>query len=82
MKITLQSTDKIVQLEIPGRAGAMPARIWEGQTETGVPVHCYVTRIAVPEGRPDRDYADFEQQLTEHAKPSPAVQGIPLRLIL
>lgn len=73
MKITIESTTKIVQLN------GVPARIWEGRTEHGIAVHCYVTRIAAPE---NADLLQFEQELQEHAAPSAAIQAIPLRLIL
>jgi hypothetical protein len=57
----------------------MPARIWEGHTETGIPVHCYVTRIAVQR---DLDSSQFEAELQEHRAPSVEIEAIPLRLIL
>lgn len=76
MKITIESTDKIVQLN------GVPARIWEGRTEAGIPLHCYVARVAVAEGLPSADYVQFETELREHAKPSPEIQAIPLRLVI
>lgn len=87
MKITIESTQKIVSLEV--REGAhgisMPARIWEGQTETGIPVHCFVTRIAptvedIPENK--AKFVEFERELKEQRKPSVEIATIPLRLIL
>lgn len=39
MKITIESTDKIVYLN------GIPARIWEGETASGICVHCFITRI-------------------------------------
>jgi len=27
----------------------IPARIWEGESESGIKVHCYITRIAIDE---------------------------------
>jgi hypothetical protein len=73
VKIQIKSTTKIVQLN------GVPARIWEGETESGIPVHCYVTRIQVQK---DLDASQFERELQEHAKPSVDIQGIPLHLIL
>jgi hypothetical protein len=73
MKITIESTSKMVTLN------GVPARIWEGRTESGILVHCYVTRIAVAR---DADNSEFERELKEHAPPSAEVQGIPLRMIL
>ncbi len=76
MKLTIESTSKIVALN------GVPARMWEGQTETGIPVHAYVTRIAVKEGRPGSDYVQFETELQEQRKPSADIEAIPLRMIL
>jgi hypothetical protein len=73
MKIAIESTTKIVTLN------GMPARVWEGRTASGIPVHCYVTRIAVHD---DDDCTEFKRELQEHRAPSPDVQGIPHRLIL
>ncbi|HLY83015.1 MAG TPA: hypothetical protein VKQ71_08515, partial [Acidimicrobiales bacterium] len=59
MKITVESTTKIVQLE--GHVGGVPARVWEGTTERGVRVVALVTRITPLDG----DSAQFEQELQE-----------------
>lgn len=77
MKITIESTTKIVTLQTSD--GIMPARIWEGMTDSGIPVHCYVTRIAVHN---NEDQSQFERELKECRAPSADVQAIPLRLIL
>jgi hypothetical protein len=73
MRIQIESTTKIVQLN------NVPARIWEGHTESGIPVHCFVTRVAVAEGLPTEE---FDRELQKHAPPSPAIEAIPLRLVL
>jgi hypothetical protein len=80
MKITLESTTKLVELQTD--AGVVPARIWEGHTERGTPVHCYITRIAVAEIEPAEVHEQFKADLQEQRKPSAAIQAIPLRLIL
>lgn len=77
MKITIESTTKIITV-IEGGA-EIPARIWEGTTESGIPVHCYVVRIAAPKGA---DLHEFERELSERRAPSADVEAIPLRLIL
>jgi len=86
MKIHVESTTKIVQLEvqIQGRGVAVPARIWEGQTEDGTPVHCYITRIcpSIVEPLPEDIAKKFAAELQECVPPSVGVQAIPLRLIL
>jgi hypothetical protein len=81
MKITIEATEKTVQVRNE-HGGWVPARIWEGETETGVPVHCYVTRIAVPEGRAPADYEQFERELRVQRKPSPQIDTLPLRMVL
>lgn len=87
MKITIESTEKITSLEIrQGQHGiSMPARIWEGTTESGIPVHCFITRIAptVEDTPENRDkFVEFERELKEQRKPSVEISAIPLRLIL
>lgn len=84
MKITIESTSKIVTLEVGGRD--VPARVWQGETESGIPVQCFVTRIA-PEIRKDHPEIDtltavFERDLRRQADPRPTVEAIPLRMIL
>ncbi|MDJ1468183.1 hypothetical protein [Xanthocytophaga flava] len=74
MKITLESTDKIVHLN------NVPARIWEGETNSGIKVHCYITRIAVEEEEPRKE--EFDQELQKHKAPSEEVKAIPFRMIL
>ena len=73
MKMTIESTTKLV------RVNGVPARIWEGSTQSGIVVHCYVTRVAVPEGE---DQAEFQRELQQHAAPSADVEAIPLRVVL
>lgn len=75
MKITIENTSKIVNLD------GVPARIWEGKSESGIPVICFITRIMVPEGE-GIDYAEFKRELAEERPPSPEVEAIPLRLLL
>lgn len=75
MKITVHSTTKFVTLN------GVPARIWKGFTESGIPVHCYVTRVAVDKTQ-GHDLSQFERELQEHAAPSAAIEAIPLRMIL
>ena len=58
MKITIHNTDKIVQLNNG------PARIWEGETESGVPVICHVNMIS-PQTHDPEVNAQFERELRE-----------------
>ena len=82
MKILIESTSKLVQFEIGG--SVVPARIWEGFTDDGIPVHCYITRIcpSIPEPVPEEIVANFAKDLRECVPPSAALQAIPLRMIL
>ena len=73
MKITIENTDKFVELN------GVPARIWEGHTESGIPVHCFVTRIGVHK---DEDCTQFEQELQECRQASPEVRAYDPRLVL
>lgn len=78
MKVTLESTNKIVELKTP--TGTVPARIWEGATEAGIACHAFVTRIAVSK---DLDASEFERELQEHRPPSPEIsQAYDLRLVI
>ncbi|HEV2036917.1 MAG TPA: hypothetical protein VGU71_22425 [Candidatus Dormibacteraeota bacterium] len=78
MKITIESTDRVVELQVHGVQ--VPARVWEGKTERGAPVAVLVTRIAA---HLEDDQADFERDLKETRPPSThAVEAFPLRLIL
>ena len=52
MKVFLVSTSKIVE------ANGVPARIWEGQTDSGIKCHAFITRIAVAK---EDDCSEFER---------------------
>jgi len=79
MKITIHSTSKIVTLKPDTLSEGVPARIWEGETENGVKIHCFVTRIACAI---DADASQLNNELQECAAPSAEVEAIPNRLIL
>ena len=80
MKIQIESTSKLVELETP--FGSIPARVWEGKTESGTPVHCFITRIAPTIPKDDHRQEEFVRELQETRAPSVEIQAIPLRLIL
>jgi len=74
MKIELESTHKLVHLN------GVPARIWEGKTARGVPVHAFITRIACDH---EADSFEFDLELDEHRPPSPEVdRSYPDRMTL
>lgn len=75
MKLTITNTDKVVTLHTD--TGAVQARIWEGISEAGVKVECFITRVAVKNGQ---DMAEFERELAECAVPTTA--SWPARMIL
>lgn len=80
MRTQIESTSKVVTLVVNGHE--VPARIWEGTTEQGVPFHCFITRVAVHN---DEDHSQFEAELQDHKPPSVAVTaayGIDARLTL
>ncbi len=80
MKISIESTGKIVTLA--NGSTPMPARIWEGQTENGVPIICCITRIAVGKDAKKETLRLFESELQEHRPPSAEAEAFPLRMIL
>lgn len=65
MKITLISTAAIVEIN----DGSLLARIWEGHTSSGIPVHALIPLISVSE---EQNQLQFENELMEyHSIPSP-----------
>lgn len=77
MKIILENTSKIVELVVNGTA--IPARIWEGKTESGIACHAFITRVGVDK---NEDNSQFEAELKEERAPSADVATYPLRMIL
>lgn len=79
MKVTLTSTSKIVMLKPGPLSDGVPARVWEGETETGIKCHAFITRIAVDK---NENAEQFERELKKCEAPSTEIQAIPNRLIL
>jgi len=77
MQVTLESTDKIVELIVNG--APCPARLWEGTTSAGIRCHAYITRIAVHN---QLDSAEFDRDLEKHRAPTAEIEAIPLRMVL
>ena len=74
MKISLQSTHRMVQVN-----GAK-CRIWEGFTESGIPVYAAIASVAVHRAE---DQRQFEAELIEHQPSSDAaIQAYPLAMFL
>ena len=82
MKITIESTDKIVHAMPRNRneqESGFLCRVWEGQTESGIRVQVLIPRIAAEAGQ---DLVQFERELQECKPPSEWVQAFPLRMII
>ncbi len=80
MKITLENTDQVIDIVVPGRLGCtVPARIWQGETESGIRVQCLITRIAALAGD---NLEQFERELKETRPPAPDINPFSLRMIL
>jgi len=79
MKITLDCTQVLVHITVG--SASVPARLWEGHTEDGVPVHAYITRISPQTDAPEIA-EKFRRELVETARPSVTMGAIPLRMIL
>jgi hypothetical protein len=73
MKIKLESTSQIVELN------GIECRVWEGTTESGVPLTAFIPRVAVHR---DHDPSQFERELTEQREPRAGVTFWPLRMVL
>ena len=72
MRIVIESTIKVVMLD------GLPARVWEGKTDTGIPCHVFVTGISVDR---EADSTEFDDELILHRAPSPEVDALPERLV-
>lgn len=76
MKITIESTSKIVQVN------GIDCRLWEGFTEGGVAVVALIPRVACSESA---DTAEFERDLNDPPPPEPGSgvgHAFPIRMAL
>lgn len=84
MKITIESTSKIVLLQCGDNY--VHARVWQGESESGIPVQVFITRVApeIPQDHPDVDKltVEFERDLKRQADPRPSIEAIPLRFFI
>lgn len=76
MKMTIESTDQVVQIVQNGVE--VPARVWEGTTAKGVYVQVLVTRIAAPTASCQ---GEFEKDLKTCRPPEQRIV-FPLRMVL
>lgn len=79
MKITIESTDKVVTLQDGFGESLAAARQWEGYTESGIPVTCLIVRIAVPL---DADQAQFQKELAVQSPPREGPVVFPLKMVI
>ena len=79
MKITIEPTDQLVTIVCPIPGGEIPAPLWVGQTDKGIPVQALITRIAA---EAFLDLSAFNHALQETKAPTPEPIAYPLRLIL
>ena len=89
MKITLHSTSKVLELVPEGyiagpRSNPAPikARLWEGTTDSGIPVHCFIVRIAHDESVPADQQQQFERELKSVEAPTVTPKAYDMRLFL
>jgi hypothetical protein len=76
MKITVVSTEKIVHVN------GVKARLWEGETESGIPVHCFIPLIAPTIPPLDARQKEFLAELKQTKAPSAEMETYPARLVL
>lgn len=74
MKVTLESTDRLISVN------GVPGRIWQGDTDSGIPVVALISLVGVRNGNPTEQ---FEKELREHVRPNKdAVEAFDPRTIL
>ena len=75
MKITLESTSQVVTIN-----DKLAARVWEGETVSGIKVQAIIPRIAAKD---DQDLSQFAAELVECRPPSvDALKAFPARMVL
>ncbi len=80
MTITIENTTRTVQVHTSLQWYGVQARIWEGRTESGIPVICAVISVAVAD---TERQVEFEKELTATRPPSTAAcVAFPMRMVL
>jgi hypothetical protein len=72
MKLTLEPTDQLTTFVTNTAERGVPARIWEGHDENGVPVVAFISRVAVHNDQPAEVHERFARELTACDKPKPS----------
>lgn len=80
MKIMLESTNRIVEVR-EGTHCLVHGRVWQGKTESGIPIAVVITSLAV---EAERDQSQFQAELQQqHVEPQEySVKAFPLRFII
>lgn len=78
MKITIESTTQFINLVDSKTGSSVPARVWEGETDSGIKVVCLISLIAAPAAQ---DLSQFDRELKE-CRPPAVADVFPLRMIL
>ena len=81
MKLTLQSTTKIVMIKPNPLSDGVQARVWEGTSESGIKVHCYITRVELPAVESEKA-DEFRAELEQCKPPSVEIAALPFSFIL
>lgn len=85
MKITLESTTRIVQIGTGAvfdvtDPGNLEARVWEGETESGIKVYALIPRLAA---HTNENQEQFQRELMECKPPTSAAAIVfPARMVL
>lgn len=88
MKITLESTTTVIQLQPNGGGKSIAARLWQGKTDKGIPCHAFIPAISPTLKRDQQTAAaldQFERELIDidkHVRPDEPLQAIPLRFFI
>jgi hypothetical protein len=82
MTIVLTSTNKIVQLSHAVEHSPIEARIWEGKTESGTKIYCFIPFISINEDEPIHIKKQFQQELQEYKPHSIEIKDFITRIIL
>jgi hypothetical protein len=74
MKMTIESTSRIVI------ANGVKCRVWEGETESGIRIHCLIPRLAL---KSDQNLAELDGELKRQQEPTAeCCHAFPLRMLL
>ncbi|MFL5481160.1 MAG: hypothetical protein ACJ8AK_03140 [Gemmatimonadaceae bacterium] len=87
MKVTLESTTQIAEIaNADGTHAPLQARVWEGETDSGIKCFALITRIAIHQDDVARA-PEFERELQSQRPPTDISVGrgtgvFPLRMVL